>query len=266
MATPTQTKAALGKFVTIKVPEDAQPTGILPRRFEADYVAGVVTPFLLSSEFTGETPSLPMIDLALSKEKAVPIQLWGMLYEGWTPNPEEGGRSVFMQGYDHRGPNNERKKIYMSATTPDLIDTQYRGKIIHFYERFLADANAGKPMMQNYFANYFDLYWDLHVGATGDEIPTEVREFSTSFNTVLGFWFPTSDVVRQAYMRARNTREALKAWLDIRVQAIIDGKTPNADRTFVYYWLKNGGLGENFRRMDIVFECFHNMSAWNASS
>jgi len=220
-----------------------------------------MAPFLLSSEFTGETPSLPMIDLALSKEKAVPPQLWGMLYKGWTPNPDEEGRSVFMQGYEGRGPNNERKKIYMSATSPDLIDTKYRGKIQRFYERFLADDHAGKPMMQNYFDNYFDLYWDLHVGATGDEIPAEVRQFSAGFNAVLGFWFPTSEEVRQAYVQARNTREALKAWLDVRVQAIIDGKTANADRTFVYYWLKNGGLGENFRRIDIIFECFHNFLA-----
>ena len=29
--------------------------------------------------------------------------------------------------------------------------------------------------------------------------------------------------------------------LDVRVQAINDGKQPDADRTFVYYWLKNGG-------------------------
>src|SRR5260370_4106590 len=58
--------------------------------------------------------------------------------------------------------------------------------------------------------------------------------------------------------RVRNTRQPLKEWVDSRVQAIIDGRVPNADRTFVHYWLKNGGLGANFRRKDIVFECFHN--------
>jgi cytochrome P450 len=168
-----------------------------------------------------------------------------------------------MQGYENRGPNNERKKIYMSATTPDLVDTKYRTKIERFYERFLADNQAGKPMMQNYFDHYFDLYWDLHVAATGDDIPAEVRRFSSGFTTVLGYWFPTSEIVRQAYMQARSNRDALKTWLDTRVQAIIDGSTPNADSTFVYYWLKNGGSGENFRRIDIVFECFHNFLAFS---
>src|ERR1700746_2025503 len=126
------------KPITAKVSEDALPIGLLPPTFEADYVAGAVEPFLLSGIYLGETPSLPMIDLALSKEKAIPIQLWGMLYEGWTPEPEEEGRTVFMQGYENRGPNNERKKIYMSATTPDLFAAKYRDKIAGLYERCLA--------------------------------------------------------------------------------------------------------------------------------
>jgi hypothetical protein len=241
--------------------EDALPIGLMPPTFDADYVAGAVAPFLLSGSYIGERPSLPMIDLMLSKENAVPIQLWGMLYDGWTPNGEEEGLSVFMQGYENRGPNNERKKIYVSAVTPDLIATKYRGKLTGFFEKLLADANAGTPLMRHYVENYDNLYWDLHVGATPDEIPPAVRQFSASFNAVLGFWYPTSDIVRDAYMRARESRPALKAWLDVRVQAIIDGKVPNADRTFVHYWLKNGGLGEHFRRKDVVFECFHNFLA-----
>ena len=266
MATEPLVKSGSGRSenpATVKVSEDALPVGLLPPSFGADYVAGAVEPFLLSGIYIGETPSLPMIDLALSKEKAIPIQLWGMLYEGWTPEPEEEGRTVFMQGYENRGPDNERKKIYMSATTPDLIATKYRDKITGFYERLFAEGNTGTPMMRHYFENYFDLYWNLHVGATGDEIPSAVRQFSTSFNAVLGFWFPTLEIVRENYMRTRETRPALKDWLDTRVQAIIDGKVQDADRTFVYYWLKNGGMGENFRRKDIVFECFHNFLAFS---
>jgi hypothetical protein len=103
--------------------------------------------------------------------------------------------------------------------------------------------------------------WDLHVGASGEEIADAAKQFSVNFNRVLGFYYPTSEIVRDAYMQARNSREALKAWLDERVQRIIDGKQPDADRTLVYYWVKNGKLGENFRRIDIVFECFHNFLA-----
>jgi hypothetical protein len=162
------------------------PVGLLPATFDAEYVAGAVAPFLLSSTYMGETPSLPMIDLALSKEKAVPAQLWGAaLYDDWAPNPEEEGVTVFMQGYENRGPNNERKRIYVSAVTPDLIATKYRPKFVRLYQRLFADSNAGKPLMGCYFDNYYDLYWDLHVGATGDAIPNEVRQFSAGFNAIV---------------------------------------------------------------------------------
>ena len=248
---------------TIPVTEDARPVGVMPPTFDADYVAGVVAPFMLTGRFTGETPSLPMIDLALTKEKAVSAHLWGMLYEGWGPNPEEEGTSVFIRGYENRGPNNERKKIYMSATTPDLYATKYRDKVVRFFNKFLAKTNASKPLMHEYYANYFDLYWDLHLGVTGDAIPPEVRQVGASFNAVIGFSFPTLETVYENYMRVRELRKPLKDWIEARVQAIIDGKAPDPDRTFVYYWLKNGKLGENFRRKDIVFECFHNFLAFS---
>jgi sigma-54 dependent transcriptional regulator, acetoin dehydrogenase operon transcriptional activator AcoR len=52
---------------------DELPIGLMPPTFDVDYVAGAVEPFFLSAGNTGETPTLPMIDLALSKEQAVHI-------------------------------------------------------------------------------------------------------------------------------------------------------------------------------------------------
>ena len=49
-------------------------TATLPSTFEAAYVEGVVKPFFLSSKYVGEPPLLPMIDVALSKEAAIPAQ------------------------------------------------------------------------------------------------------------------------------------------------------------------------------------------------
>ena len=240
--------------------QNAQLGPLMPPEFDHDYVTGAVVPFLNMAMYLGEAPLLPMIDVAMSKEGAVSKNLWGLLYENWKLDFENEGLSVFIQGYENRGPNNERRRIYQSAVTPDLFP-KYRGKIDTFYARFLDDANAGTPLMKHYFDNYYDLYWDLHVGANGDEIPEAVKQFSRSFNIVLGFNFPTLPHVRDAYMKGRETRTPLKEWLDERVQMILDGKLADADTTWVYYWLKNGGLGENFRRIDIVFECFHNFVA-----
>jgi hypothetical protein len=74
-------------------------------------------------------------------------------------------------------------------------------------------------------------------------------------------FFSTSDIVLQNYLQVREARPALKAWLEERVQAIAGGKQPDADRTLVYYWMKNAGTGENFRHIDVLTECIHNLLA-----
>lgn len=236
--------------------------GLLPPTFDPDYIDGAVMPYILSGTYIGERPALPLIDLTLSKENAVPPHFWGMLYDGWAPNPEEGV-SVFLQGYEQRGPDNERKKIYLSATTPDLYAAKYAGKVRSFLARLFDEANAGQPLMHKYYTDYFDLYWDLHLGVTGEAIPAEAWQVGASFTAVIGYWFPTSDIVRENFMRVRELRPLLKEWIDRRVQAVIDGDVPDPEGTFVYYWLKNGGRGEHFRRKDVVFECFHNFLAFS---
>ncbi len=239
---------------------DAHLGPLMPPEFDHEYVEKVVVPFMNMPMFLGESPQLPMIGVEMSKEGAASKNMYGVFYEDWKFDPENQGVSVFIQGYENRGPNNERRRIYQSAVTPDLFP-KYRAKINTFYDRFLAPANEGTPFMKHYFDNYYDLYWDLHVGATGNDIAQAAKDFSSNFNIVLGFNFPTMPNVRDAYMKCRETRPGLKAWLDERVQMYKDGKVANPETTWVYYWLKNGELGENFRQMDIIFECFHNFVA-----
>ena len=238
-------------------------TKLLPPSFDPAYVEGAVRPFLLSGAYVGERPLLPMIGLTFSKQNAMPAYLYGMLYDQWKPNPEEEGTTVFLTGYDHRGPDNERKRIYYSAVTPDLYAAMYSPKVNRFLDHLFDAQNAGTPLMYQYLQNYFDLYWDLHVGVMGEAIPAEVRQIGQSFMAVLGYGFPTLQIVHDNYMRVRHLRPFLKDWIDLRVQDLIDGRVPHPEATFVYYWIKNGRLGENFRHKDIVFECFHNFLAFS---
>ena len=122
-------------------------TNMLPI-FDPAYVEGAVKPFFLSTKYEGEPPLLPMIDLALSKEAAVQPHIFGMLYDNWTPNMDEEGVTVFLRGYEKRGPNNERKRIYFSAVTPDLYDPMYSDKIKQFLDYLFDDQNEGKPLIQ----------------------------------------------------------------------------------------------------------------------
>jgi hypothetical protein len=58
------------------------------------------------------------------------------------------------------------------------------------FETILDQQFANQPLIRLYLDYYFDLYWDLHLGVTGDDIPPEVREIDEAFNTVLAFRNP----------------------------------------------------------------------------
>ena len=156
----------------------------------------------------------------------------------------------------------------MTAVTPDLYRPMYGDKVVAFFDKLLDDANAGKPLMRPYLENYFDLYWDLHLGVKGDAIPQRVHDIGQAFNTVLAYRDPTQKIVYDNYLTVRANLAFLKAWIDDRLADIENGKTPNPEKTFAWYWIKNAGDGEYFAHKDVVFEVFHNfvaLSQWGNS-
>jgi cytochrome P450 len=231
-------------------------------QFDADYVDNVVLPSFLNSIFDGERPVLPMIDVALTKENALPFDMWGLLSMGWKPAPEDGV-TVFLQGLEKRGPDNRRKRIYMSAVTPDLYQGMYQPKIVGFFDQLFSDQNASKPLMRIYLDTFWDLYWDLHLGVKGQDVPQQVRQIGENFNTVLAYRDPTQKIVYDNYMAVRKNLDFLKSWIDDRLKDIQSGKTPEPEKTFAWYWLKNGEESEYFNHKDVVFECFHNFVAFS---
>lgn len=230
------------------------------KEFAPAYVENVIVPWFLVSTYAGEKLSLPMIGLKLTKENALPADLWGLLSETWRPSPEEGV-TVFLQGLEKRGPDNRRKRIYMSAVTPDLYRPMYSGKVMQFFDKLLDDKNAGKPLMRPYLEGYFDMYWDLHLGVKGDAIPPRVRQIGESFNTILAYRDPTQKIVYDNYMTVRSNLSYLKAWIDERIADLKNGRAANPEKTFAHWWIKNSGDGKNFSPKDVVFECFHNFVA-----
>lgn len=231
-------------------------------KFDTAYVDNVIVANVMNRVTAGERPVLPMIDLPLTKENALPYDLWGLLSESWQPDPEEGV-TVFLQGLEKRGPDNRRKRIYMSAVTPDLYRKMYQQKVVGYFNALLAPANAGKPLMRIYLDTFWDLYWDLHLGVRGDQLPEQVRQIGASFNAVLAYRDPTQQVVYDNYLTVRKNLAFLKSWIDDRLADISSGRTPSPERTFAWYWLKNGEESEHFNHKDVVFECFHNFVAFS---
>jgi len=226
------------------------------------YVENVIVPNLFVSTYDGEKLSLPMIDVKLTKENALPYDLWGLISESWKPSPQDGV-TVFLQALEKRGPDNRRKKIYMSALTPDLYRPMYGDKVTQYFDKLLNDHNAGKPLMRPYLDSYLDLYWNLHLGVKGDAIPARVHQIGQSFNTVLAYRDPAQKIVYENYMSVRSNLGFLKEWIDQRLADLVSGRTATPEKTFAYYWIKNGGESDDFRHKDVVFECFHNFVAFS---
>ena len=218
-----------------------------------------ILPLLLEGLPLAERPAVPMIDTTLSKQNALPPDLWGLLYDRWQPTPEEGS-TIFLTGLENRGPDNLKKRIYVSALTPDLYGSVYQEKIVAFWKRLFAPANEGKPLLQLYLNMYFDLYWDLHLGIVPDAIPQEVRDIGAAFISVLAYRNPFKYITYKNYLKVRKLRPFLKKWIDTNVNLIVDGEKAGHINTFVHYWMKNNIDGV-FKREDIVFEIFHNFVA-----
>jgi cytochrome P450 len=237
--------------------------------YEQDYIDNVVVGAMLTSLTMGERLYLPMLDEVLfSKKNAFPQLFWGLLYDDWKPDPTLG-TTVFLTGYGDRNqpstqdpspPHNLRKRIYASATTADLMPV-YSQKIVPFWKTLLSPANAGQPLMAKYLASYFtELYWNLHVGVTGTDVPDYVEQIGQAFNTVLGYVTPLNPLVYQSYMTVRQLRGQLQDWINTQVQRLQQQGDPT---TLVHYWLRNSDNGQdpNFRTIDITFECFHDFVA-----
>jgi cytochrome P450 len=231
-------------------------------QFDPGYVQNVIAPHLRVRIYQGERLSLPLIDPSLSKENAMPDELWGLMSETWKPHAEDGV-VLFLQGLEKRGPDNRRKRIYMSAMTPDLYGPMYADKVTRLFDELLHVRNVGRPLMRLYLKLYFELYWDLHLGVSGNAIPDEVRRFAESLNVVLAYRDPTLQIVHDNYMQARSHLAVVREFIDRCLVDLANGKTINPERTFAYYWMRNGSGGDHFRRQDIVSECVHDFFAFN---
>jgi hypothetical protein len=230
--------------------------------FDPAYVQNVIVPHLRVRIYQGEGLLLPLIDPSLSKQNAMPDDLWGLMSETWKPRAEDGV-VLFLQGLEKRGPDNRRKRIYMSAMTPDLYGAMYADKVARFFDKLLHGRNAGRPLMRLYLEGYFELYWDLHLGVSADAIPAEVNQFAESLNVVLAYRDPTLQIVYENYMQVHSLLPAVRAWIDRCLIDLANGKLKHPERTFAYYWMKNGEGADHFRRKDIVSECVHDLFAFN---
>ena len=170
--------------------------------FDPAYVENVIVPFFLISIYYGERLCFPMIDVKLTKENALPSDLWGLLSETWKPAPR-GRRHRFPAGAGETRPRQPPQAHLHVCRHPGPLPADVRRQGRAVLRQAAGRRNAGKPLMRPYLDNYFDLYWDLHLGVKGDAIPARGPDIGESFNTVLAFRDPTQRIVYENYMTVR---------------------------------------------------------------
>src|SRR5208282_771639 len=160
----------------------------IPSHFDREYVENAVVPFYLSSIFAGERPILPMIDLPLTKQDAIPSDFWGMLYDDWKPTPSEGV-TVFLEGLENRGDNNLRKR---TQRDPEVV------------AEFRVVEALGKPR-----------YFKLAVGEVGGHLlhDAEQIEFVVRPNTAYGSARHAPPAMRIVWLVGR--RHAPRIWPEL---------------------------------------------------
>lgn len=240
---------------------------------DRNYYQYVVRRYLETETHKVSELPLPMIDMSLSKRFALPSYLWGLLWEDWEPDPAKGN-TLFLTAYDERDenhkmekllgeePENQLKRSYYAAVTPDLYLRYYQSKIQDFFKRLLGPFTRGLPMMRQYLDSYWDLYWDLHLGLSGPDVPSFAREIGASFIACLASIDVFDPEFERNYMTVRELRPQLDRWIAARLR-LIEAGCPGAEATIAYYWLNNGIENKN-----VVFECFHNfvaLSQWGNS-
>lgn len=236
-----------------------------------EYVQNVILQAVKFIQSATDELTLPMINLGFSKDDALPRFLWGMLWDDWKKNPEDG-TSVFLQDYRDRGQHNRKKKAYFSALTPDLYDDNYQPKVASFFDQLLGWDNIDTPLMKHYEQGYLNLYWDLHLNVKPQDIPEYTKEVGINFINCLAIEAPfdpdnlqQSLEFKRSYEYVRQNRPLLAEWVEGLVNKMQQSPESYSD-TFVYYWFADSGEGEGgFTPEDITFECFHNylaLSQW----
>ena len=108
--------------------------------------------------------------------------------------------------------------------------------------------------MRPYLESYFDLYWDLHLGVKGDAIPQRVQADRRKLQHRPGLSRShPEDRLRQLHDGPPEPRLTSRRG-STTGSPTSERQDPEPEKTFAWYWLKNGGEGEYFAHKDVVFE------------
>lgn len=243
-----------------------RPAGLDPNIFGPQFEPGQTYPWYsntIPSEIVplplppGPIPgstSIPNQD-EYDKFQSVPYSIG--FYQGMDMRntaPTDPKLSIFLTNLRDRGPDNYKKKVYMTALNAGNM-IKYKEKIDNFINRFFNDiTNYVNPVLSTFQDLLItDFFLPMHVGY--DIYPDEVIQYFKLFVNRITRGDPDEPERNAEFMFGYQHVDCVKEYFRKRNNIIIES---NDDTTFLYWWNIAGMNSEN-----LVMEAIHNIIAFN---
>lgn len=168
-------------------------------------------------------------------------------------DPNDPRVTLFASDLEQRGVKNNRKKVYMSALTADLMPN-YAKKIDVFLNEIHTSVtnypNAALTVFKQALVRFF---LEMHVGH--DNYPSYVIEYFTKFTDAVGLGIPTDPNFKDSVIFCNLTIDCVSKYFFDRYNTIIQTEDKT---TLLYYWNLAG-----LPKEAIISEALHNIIAFN---
>lgn len=170
-----------------------------------------------------------------------------------TVAPNDPVLSVFVTNFQDRGPDNQRKKLYMTALLPEVIP-YYAEKIDTFInEAFGSITSYEQPVLSTYQNALIRFFLAMHVGY--DTYPDYVIKYFYTFIQIISYLNPCLPERNAQMIYCNQTVKRVKEYFTQRVALIKQSE----DKSCLTYWWSVAGLSD----VSTVTEAVHNIIAFN---
>jgi hypothetical protein len=174
-----------------------------------------------------------------SKFPSIPVSVGFAFKMDWLhTKPNDPRLSIFVSNVADRGPNNQRKKVYMDALGPDKMPF-YKEKMQALANQFYTGiTNYKKPVLSFFKKLIIDFFLEVHLGY--DIYPDYVIDYFTTFVDIIGYGDPTRPGRNEAFEKEYENYDRVYAYFEKRLQIIM----ATEDKTCIMYWWLLSGLKE----------------------
>lgn len=227
--------------------------------FDKQYINGETYPWfsnIIPSEIYQPNVDPSNVPNGDGYDKFRSVQYALLFYLGidmFTIKPDDPNLSVFITNLRDRGPDNYRKKIYMSAITCDKMQ-YYQEKINTFLNEFYAQITTySRPVLSSFRRSLLKFFLAMHVGY--DDYPDYVIKYFENFIDIVGYGDPRHPHRDEVMIWGYKNIDKVREYFSKRNEII---KQTQDKTSIIYHWYQAGLDPEG-----LVMEAIHNIVAFS---